>query len=600
MQTSRRLLQLISPFWRWIALATLLAFATIASGVGLLMTSAWLIAKAALRPSIAELQVAIVGVRFFGISRGGFRYAERYVSHWVNFKLLARLRVWFYDRLEPLAPAGLQGFRSGDLLARIVADIDALENITVRVIAPSLAAILTLLLMGLLLGQFSLTLAASLTGFLLLAGLGLPWLARWLGKKPGKRLIIVRSELNAALVDGIQGLPDLLAYGAEAATRQDIAALNRETAAQQARMTRISGLQNALSSLLTNLAVVAALVIAIPLVRSGRLDGVNLAVVALGVMASFEAVAPLPLAAQYLENSLTAARRLFEIVGENAECGMRNAESEVRSPQLTISHSPLTINNFPLPLRLSDLRFRYGPDEPWALDGISFDLPPGGRVAVVGASGAGKSTLVNLLLRFWEPDGGEISLAGRPLSQLDPDETRRLFAVVSQNTHLFNTTVRENLRLARPAASDAEIVRAAQQAQIHPFIETLPEGYETWIGEQGLRLSGGQRQRLAIARAILKAAPILVLDEATANLDALTGQAILQTLRELRLGREPATTRPSLLMITHRLAGLEDADEILVLHQGRVVERGRHHDLLQREGLYRRMWTLQREWIDEH
>jgi ATP-binding cassette subfamily C protein CydC len=568
-----RLLGLAAPFARWMALAVLLGFATIASGIGLMTTSGYLISKAALQPSIADLQVAIVGVRAFGLTRGIFRYLERYVSHDITFRLLARLRVWFYAALEPLAPARLMQYRSGDLLARIVADVGTLENFYLRAIAPPVVALLVALLVAILVGSFDPALAAVLLVFLLLAGTGLPLLTQTLGRRPGRRLVRARAELNSVLVDGIQGLADLLAFGQEERHLARVGKLSQELAALQRRMACIGGLQAALSGLLMNLATLALLAVAIPLIATATLDGVYLALLVLAVISSFEAVLPLPQSFQYLENSLEAGRRLFEIVDA--------------APVVVAPTKP-----DPLPDRYSlcveSLRFSYEPGDAPALDGVSFDLPQGGQVAVVGPSGAGKSTLLNLLLRFWETQQGRILLDGRELSCYDQEDLRRTMAIVSQHTYLFNATVQENLLLARPGATETEIIRAAKQAQIHDFVRSLPQGYDTWIGEQGLRLSGGQRQRLAIARAILKDAPVLLLDEPVANLDALTARDLMAALQELMVGR---TT----LIVTHRLAGLESADEILVLRAGRIVERGQHHELMNIGGIYRRMWDLQHQ-----
>ncbi len=568
--TAWRLIKLAAPFARWMALAALLGFATVASSIGLMATSGYLIAKASLRPSIADLQIAIVGVRFFGIARGAFRYLERLVSHDVTFQLLARLRVWFYTALEPLAPARLMQYRSGDLLARIVADVGTLETFYLRVLAPPLVAILVALLATIVMGSFDPNLAVSLLTFLLLAGAGLPLLMRALARTTGQRMVQVRAELNSVLVDGIQGVADLLAFGGQSRHLERVEGLSRELGDLQARLARISGLQSAFSGLLMNLAVLAVLAVAIPLVTSAELDGVYLALLTLVAIASFEAVLPLPQAFQSLENCLEAARRLFEIV-DTEPAIIEPAAPALRPDQYD--------------LRVQDLRFSYGPGEPLALDGVSFDLPQGRQVAVIGPSGAGKSTLVHLLMRFWDYEEGSILLAGRDLREYDQKDVRRLIAVVSQQTTLFTATVRENLLLGRPDAMEAEVIQAAQQAQIHDFLLSLPQGYDTWIGEQGLRLSAGQRQRLAIARALLKDAPILVLDEPTANLDAVTERELMAALQVLMAGR---TT----LLITHRLVGLETAGEILVLSAGRVVERGQHHDLWQMGGLYRQMWDL--------
>lgn len=585
--TPGRLLKLAAPLWRWMALAALLGFATIGSGIGLMTTSAYLISKAATGsrlwpvaapPSIADLQVAIVGVRFFGIARGVFRYLERYVSHDVTFNLLARLRVWFYRSLEPLAPARLWHYRSGDLLSRIVSDIGTLEYFYLRAIAPPVVAVMVALLAAGLMGHFDPRFAMALLLFLLLAGVALPLLTKTLSRRSGTRLIQVRAELNSALVDGIQGMPDLLAFGQEERHLQQMQSLSQELGSLQTRMARIEGLYSALTGLLMNLAILSVLAIAIPLISSARLDSVYLALLVMAVMSSFEAVSPLPQAFQYLDNSLEAARRLFEVVDAD--------------PTVVDSPSPL-----PEPskygLRVANLRFSYDRGEAPALDGISFDLPEGGRIAVVGPSGAGKSTLVQLLLRFWEYEDGQILLGGQELRQYSQAGLRKVIAVVSQQAHLFNATVRENLLLARPEATESAMIRAAQQSQIHEFIESLPQGYDTWIGEQGLRLSGGERQRLVIARAILKDAPILILDEPTSHLDALTEREVMGTLQALTTGR---TT----LIISHRLAGLQSVDEILVLHKGRIVERGNHHDLMHREGMYHRMWASQSQQLADN
>jgi ATP-binding cassette subfamily C protein CydC len=460
-RTFWRLLKLAAPFWKWMSLAAVLGFATIGSSIGLMTASAYIIAKAALQPSIADLQVAIVGVRFFGIARGVFRYLERLVSHQVNLRLLARLRVWFYASLEPLAPARLARYRGGDILSRIVGDIETLEHFYVRVFAPPVVAALVAVVMWFFMGRYDPRLGVTTLVFLALAGIGVPILTRALSRGLGRRLVAVRSELNVALVDGVQGVAELLTFGADERQGARVAALSRESAALQERMARIGGLGGSLTGLLMNLATLAALVVAIPLVTTGELDGVFLAVIALAVIASFEAVVPPPSAALYLGNSLEAGRRLFEIV---------DAEPEVRDPP-GLSPAPRDYG-----LWLKEVRFCYQPDGPPALDGVSFHLPHGGSLAVVGPSGAGKSTLVNLLLRFWDYDAGHITLGGRELRAYQGEDLRGMIGVVSQHTHLFNATVRDNLLLARPDAGQIDVERAAREAQIHDFVASLPDG----------------------------------------------------------------------------------------------------------------------------
>ena len=571
--TFLRLLRLALPLWRHMALAILLGIATIASGVGLLAISAYIIALAALHPSIAELQIAIVAVRFLGITRGVFRYLERLVSHNVAFRLLARLRVWFYQRLEPLAPARLMEYRSGDLLSRIVADIEALEQFFVRVIGPPLCAIGIALLVWLLAGSFDIRLAVVLVFALALSGVMIPMLVQRLSRGMGRRMVETRAALNATLVEGVQGCADLLACGQETDHRDRVQSLSSQLVRIQYSMAWVKGLSGGLSGLSMNLATIAVLMVAIPLVTAARVNGLYLALLVMVAIASFEAVIPLPSAFQDLETSLSAAKRLFEVV---------DTQPGAQEPT---GHSPRP-DNFTLTVR--DLRFAYSPGAPPALDGIDFRLEEGRRLALVGPSGAGKSTVVHLLLRFWDYDEGEITLGGHELRSYRGDDLRRMISVVSQHTDLFNDTIRANLLLARPGASEQHLIRAAELAQVHEFIAGLPGGYDTRIGEAGLRLSGGERQRLAVARALLKDAPILILDEPTTNLDVLTERSLLQTLLGLM---ERRTT----LIITHRLIGLEAVDEILVLREGHVVERGRHRELVRAGGLYQRMWSLQSE-----
>jgi ABC-type multidrug transport system fused ATPase/permease subunit len=332
----------------------------------------------------------------------------------------------------------------------------------------------------------------------------------------------------------------------------------------------------------------ATLALAIPMVSRGEMEGVYLAVVALLVLTVFEAVQPLPVAAQHLEANLEAAQRLFEIV---------DAEPQVVDPPEPLM-APQGAG-----LQLSGLGFSYPPglkaerqgverarerQRGLALDDLSLSLPPGKKLALVGPSGAGKSSVVRLMLRFWDYQAGDIVLDGRNIRRYAAQDVRRQMAVVEQSGYLFNASIRENLLIAQPSASDEDLVWATSQAQIYDFIQSLPGGFETRVGEQGLRLSGGERQRIVIARALLRRAPLLVLDEPTANLDALLEQQIMNRIMELE-GEQ------SILLITHRLVGLEKMDEILVLRQGRVIERGQHQDLLDAGGLYRRMWDLQNQ-----
>ena len=636
-----RLLRLAAALRGKMALAALAGFATISSGIGLMATAAFIIASAALHPSVADLAVPIVGVRFFGISRGVLRYLERYLSHEVNFRLLAQLRLWFYQSVEPLAPARLMSYKSGDLLSRVVADVESLQSLYVGVIAPPAVALLVAALTAAFLWEFDPMLTWILIAFFFLSGAALPLLIQQLGLPPGKRITTFRSALNAELVDGIQGMADLVASGAEPRQLARVGELNRRVLHAESQMARISGLHAGLGTLLANLGAWSILLAAIPLIGAARLDGVFLALLILAALASFEAVAPLAPAFQQLGKCREAGRRLLEILdrapgnrdqatgprvggrgpggGESAHPREQDTGGYPQTPDvhalplgegaLRVPPSPrlpaalsarfrvpaspcLPVSPSPSPavwcLVAENVRFRYAPSEPPALDGVSFRLPRGSRLAIVGPNGAGKSTLVHLLLRFWEYQEGSILLDGRELREYPEEKARRKMAVISQRTHLFNTTIRENLLIARPEASEDELTRAVLQAQLHSFIKTLPRGLDTWVGEQGLRLSDGERQRIAIARALLADAPLLILDEPTSNLDSITEREVSRSIATLMQGR---TT----LLITHRIGLLDAMEEILVLASGRVVESGRHQDLLRRNGLYRRLWQMQRQ-----
>jgi ATP-binding cassette subfamily C protein CydCD len=581
----RFLLSSLAPQAAWIALAALLGAATIASGLGLMAVSAYLLSAAALQPSIALLSVPIVAVRAFGLARGVLRYLERLVAHTVSLRLLTRLRVWFYTAVEPLAPAGLQSAHSADLLSRAVADVDLLQEFYVRAAAPPLAALLVAAGAAAWLWSFDPSLAAALLAGLALVGLALPALSGALARRPAAAAASARALLATLVVDGVQGLPDLAAFGQTARWSARLRSAGQALAAAQRRQAAVNALQTALGSLLSNLCLCLVLVLGIVLVAAARLPGVYLAALVLGAAAAFEAVLPLPAAAQALAQGLAAARRLVAF-GAPAALPPSNPIAPAASepaPPVGCRAKP----GIPL-LRARDLRFTYEPGQPPALDGLTFDLPAGRRVALVGPSGAGKTTLLNLLCGFWPYTHGELWLDGVERRAWEPEAARRRLAVVPQAPYFFNATLRDNLRLACPAASDADLAQALSQAQLQTFLAGLPAGLDTVVGEHGLRLSGGERQRLALARALLQQAPLLVLDEPTANLDPLTERGVLAALLSASAGPARAA-----LLITHRLVGLEALDEILVLDRGRLVERGPHAALLAAGGLYARLWALQ-------
>ncbi|MFL5625284.1 MAG: thiol reductant ABC exporter subunit CydC [Ktedonobacteraceae bacterium] len=576
MKTFLRLLTFLSSSpWR-VVLAIFLGCVMVASNMILLGMAAYLLAAAALGPLLISLTLPAYIVRFTSVSRAGSRYAERMVSHNVTFRLLAQLRTWAYSRLEPLVPSLSLTYRSGDVLTRLVSDVEELQNIYLRIVSPIIVAIAIVLLTFGMFSIFSPVLAWTALALLVITGVGVPLLAGILSRGLGKRQLAIRAELNMQIVDGVQGIQDILAFGRGEDQQRKLAVQASKLQRIQRRMAYISGLQQALNDGLMNLALCSILILAIPLVTSGAINGVYLGFLALVILASFEAVSPLAQAFQFLGHSLAAGERVFNIAD--------------RTPLITEPVTPLpapTLNSASgHTLEFDHVHFAYQPGEREVLSEINFSVLPGRRVAIVGPSGSGKSTLVRLALRFWDPTHGTVRLDGEDIRKYALTDLRNLFGVVAQDTYLFNDTIRGNLLLARPEASDSEIQQVLEQAQLTEFMRQLPQGLQTWVGEHGLRLSGGERQRLAIARALLKNAPLLILDEATAHLDPLTESALLEALIELMRGR---TT----LMITHRLTMLEQMDEILVLDHGKIREQGTHAQLLKAGGLYYQMFDLQ-------
>ena len=569
MATIARLLKLIGPFGWWIVLGVLLSAATSVASVGLMAVSAYLISKAAVSTTLVDLSLLITGVRFFAISRAALRYAERYVNHKATFRILTRLRVWFYSAIEPLAPAALAAQHSGDLLSRIVADIETLENFYLRVLIPPLSAAFVTAAACWILGLFNAILAWALLAFVLLTGVVLPLIGRFLSRQAAQEVIGLRADLNVALLDGVQGMADVLAYGQERHQRARVEMLSQELHKRQERLAAIRGVSNGLGILFTGLAGITVLGLAMPLVHGGQIDGVFLALLPLTAIAAFEAIQPLAQSLQWLEVSQAAANRIFALIDTPP------AIPVLRSPHAFYAGRPHalvravgtpTCPRLDAPaITITDLSFRYTPGEPEVLHNLSLSISGGSSLGIVGPNGSGKSTLTNVLVRFWDYTEGSIRIGDTELRELPADDARALFGVVPQHTHLFNATVRDNLYLAKPDASDDELVAACRQAQIHDFIANLPQGYDTLIGENGVRFSGGERQRLAIARAVLKAAPILILDEATSQLDPLTEGALLASLRPFMAGR---TT----IVISHRQAALAVVDQVVVLDNGRVIQ----------------------------
>ncbi len=555
MKTLLRLLGLFKPYIGWMLLGIFASTLTLFANVALMAISGWFIASMALAGAAGismNYFTPAAMIRAAAIVRTGGRYVERLITHEATFRLLAQLRVWFYRHLEPHAPAGLESYRSGDLLSRIRADIDTLDNLYVRVIVPVLVALIGGVLLTLVAAAYDQQLALILFLMLLLAGVVLPvWTARS-GRRPGKQVVEYSAALRTAVVDGVQGMAELTVCGAAEASARQTNVAGKHLIRAQEKLSRIAGLSQASLLLCANLALWAIMLSAIPLVESGAIQPQDLAMLALFTLAAFESVMPLPAAFSLLGQTRMAAKQLFDIV---------DRKPLVQEPD-TASPAPQRFH-----WQFESVGFRYAEDEPMVLQEITLDLPPGKRIAVVGSTGSGKSTLIQLLLHFRAPDTGQISLSGNNLSTYKGEDLRDWIAVVPQQVYLFNTTIRENLKLANPDADQESLESACRIAQIHDFIVSQPDGYDTWVGETGVKLSGGQARRIAIARALLRDFHLLVLDEPGEGLDMATLHALLEALFESLEDR-------SLLMISHQRIGLNKMDEVVVLEAGKIVERG--------------------------
>ncbi len=569
-----RLLRLLRPVMGWLLLGGLITFVTLLANVMLMAVSGWFIAAMALAGvagvSMNYFTPAAV-IRACAIARTVGRYGERLLTHQATLRLLASLRVWFYQRLEPLAPAVLEGYRSGDLLSRLHADIDTLDHLYLRLLLPTLVASASSLVFVLFLLWYSPLLAFIEASLLGLAGVALPLLMNRLAAPTGESINRLSSDLRASLVNDLQAMGELLIDGADSRQAHRIGALSQRLAAAQTRMSQLEGIAQGAVGLCANLAMWLIALSAVPMVRAGELPPAQLAMLALFTLASFEAIAPLPVAFQGLGETMMAARRIF---------GLIDTPPAVVEP---LAPAPLPQD---LTLRLRSVHFTYPAADTPVLRGLDLSLPPGGKLALIGPSGSGKTTLLQLLLKFRAPDAGEIRLGGVSYDSIAGESLRSRIAVATQHNHLFNASIRDNLLLANPEADQHAIETACRQAMIHDFIATQPAGYETQVGELGLRLSGGQTRRLAVARALLKDAPILILDEPTEGLDPHNEQAMMRNVLQWAEGR-------SLLLVTHRVRGLETMDEILLLRAGEIIERGSHRELLATSQSYRQLLQQQ-------
>ncbi len=515
---------------------------------------------------------------FYAFLLGLFNYIETYTGHYVAFRLLAMLRNEFYDRMEPLAPAGTAELRTGDAVSRVINDCERVEPFYAHTIAPAICALVVPGILLWYLAHFHHPLYAwTLAPFLAFMVFVLPLITTVLGAQGGEQWRAKQGQVNAFLTDSLQGIRDTVAFGFGERRRQQAWTIGEDLKRGQDHLTRADAFQRGCTEMVVAAAAVAMVWVSWGLVLDGAIDPLRTVPVVVAVaLTSFYATIGLNNVVNDYRVSIISARRLWELMDQ---------QPAVTDPADAV---PATLQPS---IALRNVSFAYKAGAAPVLADISLDIQPGQHVAIVGTSGAGKSTIANLLLRFWDPQQGTVAIGGVDLRRLRLDELRNLIAVVSQRNYIFNSTIGDNIRMGKPGASQAEVEQAARRANLAEWIASLPQGYDTPVGEMGSKVSGGQRQRIAIARALLKDAPILILDEATSNLDVETEREVNAAIHELARGR-------TVLTIAHRLSTVRTASEILVLEQGRIAERGTHAELLRRNGVYARIFELQQDEVD--
>lgn len=571
----RLLWQHMSSERRRLALAGLMGAIASLSAVALLGVSGWLISRAAEMPPVLTLTVAAALVRGLAISRGLFRYVERLIGHDAAFRGLTELRVAVYARLERLAPTGLSVFGRGDLLARLVADVDAALDLPLRVILPWLQGVLVAIATAAFL-LWLLPPTGAVVALLSLVAIALvPWVVARLARHAEAQMAPTRAELSSGVVRTLDATPELTAFGAGGAAAARVSAVDDDLTRLNVRESYALGVGGGVGVLVQGAGVCLALAATIPAVVSGRLDPVWLAVAALLPLALFDVLAGLPSSALAYQRLRGSAVRLQEV--EQAPVPVTDPAAPIAVPEAFTG----------LSLRAVTARWTQARA---AIEDIDLDVAPGERVAVVGPSGSGKSTLANVILDFL-PYEGSVRLSGVEVAEADGDDVRRVVGLLTQQAHIFDTTIADNVRIGDPDATDEQVAEALAAAQLSDWVASLPEGTSTRVGSFGLAVSGGERQRIALARLLLARRQLVILDEPTEHLDGPTADELTRTLSAALRDR-------TVLLITHRLIGLEDVDRIIELQGGRVSASGTHAELLALDGWYAQQWRLESERRD--
>lgn len=552
---------------KWmLLLGVILAIITLLASIGLLTLSGWFLSASAV-VGVAGLysfnyMLPAAGVRGAAITRTAGRYFERLVSHEATFRVLEHLRVATFSKLLPLSPAGLARFRQGELLNRVVADVDTLDHLYLRVISPLVGALVVIIVVMVGLSVLDVSLALMLGGIMLATLLTLPPLFYRAGKPTGENLTALRGQYRQQLTSWLQGQAELTIFGASQRYREQLENTELNWHDAQRRQSDLSAVSQALMLLISGVAVIVMLWFASGDVGGNTQPGALIALFVFCALAAFEALAPVTGAFQHLGQVIASATRITQIT----DC----------PPDVTFPQSSMPISEH-VAVQFKDLAFSYPGQPQRALENIALSIAAGEHVAILGRTGCGKSTLLQLLTRAWDPQQGEIRLNDRPLSEIAEATLRSLISMVPQRVHLFSATLRDNLLLAAPQASDEMLSAMLTRVGLEKLLDD--GGLNAWLGEGGRQLSGGELRRLAIARALLHDAPLVLLDEPTEGLDAETESQVLELLREVMKDK-------TLLMVTHRLRGLAFFDRIIVMDNGQIIEQGNHAALMAKQGRY--------------
>lgn len=548
----------------------LLAVVTLLASIGLITLSGWFLAATSLA-GVAGIysfnyMLPAAGVRGAAISRTVARYLERLVSHDGTFRVLQHLRVFTFSKLLPLSPAGIARFRQGELLNRLVADVDTLDHLYLRVISPLVGALVVIVVVTFGLSFLDTYLALTLGGLMLLTLVALPPLFYRAGLPVGADLTRLRGEYRSGLTRWLQGQAELSLYGAAQRFRDAMDATEQAWLSAQQRQASLTGLSQGLVMLMGGIAVTLMLWLSAAGIGGDPYPGAYIALFVFCALSAFEALGPVGTAFQHLGHVIASAQRVTQIIEQRPAVTFRQATTQASGQAA---------------LTLSNISFGYADNAPLAIRDLSLDITPGEHIALLGRTGCGKSTLLQLLTRAWDPQHGTIQLNGQPLDQYSEADLRARTSVVTQRVHLFSSTLRDNLLLAAPDASDEQLSAALQQVGLEKLLENN-QGLNAWLGEGGRQLSGGELRRLGLARALLHGGDLMLLDEPTEGLDAETEQQILALLRQVAQNK-------TLIMVTHRLRGLAHFDRICVMDSGEIIEQGNHAELVAKQGRY---WTF--------